>query len=275
MGLNKLMSDVSALIAAYNTKKTEIDAAVTAAQTAVLANNKAYYVDPVAGLDTNAGTQAAPFKTLKKACDSVPIGGFGDITIIGDGSVTCEIENDITIYNKVMFIRSQITDASNKQNMPKIINKSYTSGAYQLSSGFFIRNSSLSFINIRIATAKWPVAGLIGTSEGVVKRLDASSCTVFLIGCKISISDTPFVKRPPGPAMLCVGAYGLEVEVTGEFRQPGLVMLEGMPAILGFNSSILPAGVTWNELIKGMVYHHATGMPLNVISNLDLSLPST
>jgi len=45
---------------------------------------KIFYVDAVNGSDSNDGSSANPFKTIQKAVDSVPTGGFGLININSD-----------------------------------------------------------------------------------------------------------------------------------------------------------------------------------------------
>jgi len=54
--------------------------------------NKTFYVDATNGNDTNVGSSAYPFKTIKKACDSVPVGGVGSITILGDYTLQQNID---------------------------------------------------------------------------------------------------------------------------------------------------------------------------------------
>ncbi len=50
--------------------------------------SRTYYVDAVNGDDTNDGSSSgSPFKTIKKAIDSVPIGGAGFITLLSDVNV--------------------------------------------------------------------------------------------------------------------------------------------------------------------------------------------
>jgi len=64
------------------------------------AMQKTFYVDAVNGDDNNDGSPNAPFKTLKKACDSVPVGGSGEITILGDYT----LQQDIDIKYKHIFL---------------------------------------------------------------------------------------------------------------------------------------------------------------------------
>lgn len=273
MGLNKLLADVSALVNTFNGKKAEIDAAVLSAQTAVLANNKNYYVDPVAGLDTNAGTQAAPFKTLKKACDSVPIGGYGVITIIGDSTSVADIPVDIYLTCKTIFIRSIYSITDNKNLFPVLRNNPQVVSGSIGSTGFFMRQSMLALSALRIETAAWPDDSLppATTQEGFIKRYDTSSQRVMIMGCRLTINDTPFVKRPVGPAIVEYGSYDLDLHKVSPHRDAPVFHLEYMPAVIGASNTILPAGTTWSDHISGIKRHPATGIPLNVTSNLDLS----
>ena len=45
---------------------------------------RTFYVDAENGDDNNDGSSSTPFKTLKKAYDSVPSGGYGDIILLSD-----------------------------------------------------------------------------------------------------------------------------------------------------------------------------------------------
>jgi len=75
-------------------------------QTPVLVNGqdlmyRTFYVDAVNGSDSNLGTSATPFKTIKKAIDSVPVGGYGEIHVVGDYSLS---DGLIAIQNKTIRI---------------------------------------------------------------------------------------------------------------------------------------------------------------------------
>ncbi len=56
--------------------------------------DRTFYVDQINGNDNNPGTSDAPFKTLKKAIDSVPIGGNGVIYLLSN--YTPAVEEYIT-----------------------------------------------------------------------------------------------------------------------------------------------------------------------------------
>lgn len=51
-------------------------------------------VDQVNGLDTNAGTAAAPLKTLQKALSLTPRGGMCVVTLLGDYTLTADVAID-------------------------------------------------------------------------------------------------------------------------------------------------------------------------------------
>jgi len=87
-----LANEAAALNQTFQNKKAEIDAAVAAAVAAAPRLYRIYYVDAVNGDDANEGTQAAPFATVKKACDAVPANGFGKIWL-ADGQTHVIGEN--------------------------------------------------------------------------------------------------------------------------------------------------------------------------------------
>jgi hypothetical protein len=71
-------------------------------QVIVGSGRRVVWVNPVAGLDTNTGTQAQPLKTLKRAAELCPPGGF--VTAILTGPIT--LLEDVPLYNQRMLIRS-------------------------------------------------------------------------------------------------------------------------------------------------------------------------
>jgi len=57
------------------------------------AMDQTFYIDADNGDDNNDGSSAHPFKTIKKAVDSVPISGIGNIVVLGD--YTLQQDTDI------------------------------------------------------------------------------------------------------------------------------------------------------------------------------------
>jgi hypothetical protein len=76
--------------------------------------NRTFYVDAVNGNDNNDGSSGHPFKTLKKAFYSIPVGGVGYIKIVGVYDLgRSYIE---TGHNKVIYI--EINDNSQLRTSP-------------------------------------------------------------------------------------------------------------------------------------------------------------
>lgn len=79
-----LVTQTTKLIDYFGTKKSDIDKAVAAAIAAAPETSRSWYVDPVNGLDTNAGTQAAPLKTINRAIAMTPPSGVCTAYILDD-----------------------------------------------------------------------------------------------------------------------------------------------------------------------------------------------
>jgi len=62
--------------------------------------SRTFYVDQVNGDDSNDGSESAPFKTIQKAINSVPVGGRVDVYIIGNYT----LNEHVGISNKVVVI---------------------------------------------------------------------------------------------------------------------------------------------------------------------------
>ncbi|MGE7094730.1 hypothetical protein ACQKIS_00900 [Pseudomonas fulva] len=80
-----LTSEARSLLNYFNNKKAGIDSAVQAAIAAVPESSRSWYVDQVAGLDTNLGTtKESPFKTIDKAIKSTPAFGICTVNLLSD-----------------------------------------------------------------------------------------------------------------------------------------------------------------------------------------------
>lgn len=86
-----LSSEARGLLNYYNTKKAGIESAVNAAIAAVPETTRDWYVDPVIGLDTNAGTLAAPFKTIERAIAATPSAGLCNIYLLKDYDLSRQV----------------------------------------------------------------------------------------------------------------------------------------------------------------------------------------
>lgn len=83
--VGNLVTKTTDLIDYFKGQKNAIDNAVKAAIAAVPDSVRSWWVDPVAGLDTNAGNvRAAPLKTITKAMASTPNSGHCMVFLLGD-----------------------------------------------------------------------------------------------------------------------------------------------------------------------------------------------
>ena len=104
--------------------------------------NRTFYVDVENGDDNNSGDSSHPFKTIKKAVDSVPIGGFGSITLAYG---TYEFNTTTSLINKIVRLNG-IKDSNG--NYPVVSFKENPDNLGNLFH-FDIHNSSLNTYNIK------------------------------------------------------------------------------------------------------------------------------
>ena len=69
--------------------------------------DQTFYVDATNGDDNNNGSSTNPFKTIKKACDSVPVGGVGLIYLINGQTYNMPIDKDIMLKNKIIEVKNK------------------------------------------------------------------------------------------------------------------------------------------------------------------------
>ncbi|MDN7142690.1 hypothetical protein KC131_18745 [Pseudomonas sp. JQ170] len=92
-----LVTQTTKLIDYVNGKKSGIDAAVAAAIAAVPETTRNWFVDQVNGLDTNPGTQAAPFRTLGKAIAATPASGVCNVSLLSDYVLDSQVALNCTM----------------------------------------------------------------------------------------------------------------------------------------------------------------------------------
>lgn len=106
---------------------------------AVSAMSKTFYVNTNTGSDTTGnGTEDNPFRSIRKAINSIPAGGFVNIHLTGEDTLT----NDINIINKQVVI-----------NGGSIVTSKYTVTVEENKTGiycFALLNSYLQFNDVNI-----------------------------------------------------------------------------------------------------------------------------
>lgn len=271
MGMSQLINEVSGLLASFTAEKNKLTAAVTAALGA-LALERYYYVDVVLGSDANAGTSTAPFKTLKKAIDTIPIGGVGKVELVPGQVHVIPYGQNINMFHKHVTCFGKAG-----QPKPVITNETVhmVAGVTLASSGFTLRGTELLFKDVKFVTSDRPAsgdaAGLSGfRGYGIISRYDQSSGWVGLYTCEVELGQTSFMRLPTGGCDLNFAAYDTKITNPG----PGkLLDLDyGVPIKASFASMVLPVGVKLGDLI-GNIYRDVNGNPTNILCNV--ALPET
>lgn len=143
-----------------------------------------YYVDADTGNDNNPGTSNAPFRTIKKAIDSIPVGAVGRVWLLG--STTFTINTPIYIYNKVVVLEGL--------NDYKTIH--ITSSIYLIDSTF---SMSTLYIYAEVSPGIFICSGIVGIKCGgyyyvTVRPLNETSNVNFI---RVNaIADANFFTRP-------------------------------------------------------------------------------
>lgn len=258
-----LTGKVDSLYETYRTKAQTIDQSVANALKAIPDNSKTYYVNAVTGADTNSGTSSSkPFRTIKAACDAVPVGGHGTIYLAATPYIY-DLNGDIFLRNKTVYIRCEANATTgNRPTIRQTLNAD-ESVAY----GFFMQGAEVTFGHCAIETATRSDGSAINT-HSLIKRVDHMGAEVGLIFCDITLGATNLVTRSTGTASIWLQIYGSTVTRT----VPGLGNLlhaASQPAIFGASNNVLPEGLTYADLISG-VTRDSTGRTLNVLSSTEL-----
>ncbi|WP_462402181.1 hypothetical protein [Pseudomonas sp. Marseille-QA0332] len=106
----ELVAATNALIATFTGKNASIEARVAAAIAAVPSNSKTFYINPLTGDDTAAGTAAAPLRTLQKALANTPNGGQTIVYLQAD----YELAANIAVDGRLLHVGSDIAGVKRK-----------------------------------------------------------------------------------------------------------------------------------------------------------------
>ena len=241
--------------------------------------NRTFYVDAENGNDNNTGSSSAPFKTIKKAVDSVPVGGYGVIYLSTDNNI---IDNDIVMINKTIIIKGDLIDANSTN--PAIKNVCYADSFGNATYGFIMTNSYLEFANLTIKTSDY-----VDSSKnesffvGLIKRYDTQSKNkVILNQSSVLIGDTDFIRLSDrqdtnlqvyshdykhsvtDKTIDCVGANNNGYLINNE---KGALILSAASIALGTKNDN-STSLAWTDLVTGIV-KDANGVVLNVLSNIN------
>ena len=118
-----------------------------------------YYVNADTGNDNNQGTVAAPFKTIKKAIDSIPVGTAGWVKLLGGTAFS--IDTPIYVYNKVVVLEGGSDET--------VIN--ITSTIYLIDSTFSVSRVNM-YAETSASSAIFYCSGIVGIKCGGYNFVD-------------------------------------------------------------------------------------------------------
>lgn len=203
--LTNLISTQTTLAQYFLDKKGEIDSAVTDALRAVGSTERAFTVDQVNGNDASAGGFAAPLKSIKEALLRTPRGGYCQLSLVGDYSLTERLDFDgINVRLRGEF------DVNQKPKL--IIGDAELYGQQHLAGFEFARGASLLLNDIDISVvannqnlvAVAAVFGAFSTGLGIDVRVKLVRSNITFAGsgalCQLNLSAITLM------ALSCTGA---------------------------------------------------------------------
>ena len=233
--------------------------------------NQTFYVDATNGDDNNDGSNAHPFKTLKKACDSVPIGGHGSIQLAQNQ--TYFIDSDIYISNKVILIRAENSIIENTAYV-----FTYNGTDYTATYGFLPIMSRIMFLHGTIRTANLLTdnsGSVIPTFvvQGIIKRNSIVRAFVQTYDTNIELGDTDFIRIANDGNAVDLFMNTGSVNRVGANQDGYLIRNDSGDFRFSAHGTSLATerdgttNLTWNSIISGIV-KDANGVPRNIISNI-------
>ena len=231
--------------------------------------NKTFYVDATNGDDNNDGSSNAPFATIQKAVDSVPIGGYAVIYLQANQTFT--INADIYIVNKTILFVGNNVDTSDNSTFPVINNVYNSSSGY--TTGFRCRNVTFLTHYVNFETANLSSSSdTLNIWEGIFKRHDNSFLKLSVMIGDLTLGDTDFIRTPSGShGLLDVYLCNINIKQIGSNRNAYIIYNEdGNISFVSHGSSAEDSSgnsIDMTTLVYGIV-KDSNGVPRNIISNL-------
>ncbi len=216
--------------------------------------NRTFYVDAVNGDDANDGSEQHPFRTIKQAVLSTPVGASAKICLKYDQ--TYNIDGDVSVYNKYLYFLPTGTGTNN----PKFIFKSSLSRGYYINYGFSCYGScNVYFYRVDVEVEQRPTTNYYYSSGAIgVRPVGASQVLVECFDCNVTIGGLGLVSgRDNGFA----SAYMYKCTIN-DVEGAVLHVTNGAGVVVSICSSI-----AYNRWASGVV-KDTNGVPRNVISNV-------
>lgn len=235
-----LTSEARSLLNYFNTKKAGIDSSVQAAIAAVPEISRTWWVDQVAGLDTNLGTKESPFRTIDKAMKSTPASGVCTINLLSDYSF------DKWVVSTCAYV---FINGANAAVRPKLKPQYYLFEGATYLAGFLFQGQCAT-IEISAVDLVFPtVTGV--TPAPVTQRL----CTFLRTNSNSGL-----------PPLLGVTLEGVNITMDASFFG-ALVGVSTTPVSLNANATTVPTGFG-GKYISGIASGTDPKTLNNVLTNL-------
>jgi hypothetical protein len=270
MSISALTSEAARLLQVFQTKESSINAQVAAAVAAVPTMTKTYYVDAVAGNDSNAGTSAAPWLTLNKALTTINGLSGHDITIYlapNDPASVYEFNRDVKLSNSIIALRM-----TGSGSIKPVIRMGYRNTVYngqptKYTYGFIGgANLEVYIVNCTIESPTVPpedAGNNLHPDQGLVQRSEGGK--VRIISCNIVMKDLVLLMMTGTVNAVRFGSCTV-TSVSGT----AMVKI-AQPIILSVAGTVITTeGVTLPQLITNRLYS-TSGYPLNFVSDYDFA----
>lgn len=232
--------------------------------------NRTFYVDAVNGNDNNDGSPTAPFKTVKKAVDSVPAGGIVSISLLNDH--TEQATSKIYLQGKTVIIYGYRGDGVNN-NKYKLNFQIAPGGSYNTVYGF--RGGGFvvfSYCDIGFVDNSDPNLPFDSAAQVIDYLAETLFSSVYLSRTKITIPDNPNINfihsNGAGVGTVMINGYASEIVASGinsyAFRITNSTLI-----LNSYSISVSGAKTSLSDVISGIV-RDSNGVPRNIISNVVL-----
>ena len=224
--------------------------------------NRSFYVDAVSGDDTNNGTNSSPFKTLKKAIQSIPVSGYATISLMSDITI-----NEVIDIATPMSVKIHSVGTRRTITFPIDETKNPTYGF----SGFYFYKGDirLSFENVKLVSPNYTGTRILYNRSAPLGNCgvkDGRIVSFLFYDCAIEVNNVPFITNPvvsqAAGNLFAVQINGCSITAND---QP-FIYAGGYPLIFTRISTTIN---NESKMIFGIT-KDTNGVPRNIVSNVIL-----
>ena len=233
--------------------------------------NRTFYVDADNGDDNNNGDSDHPFKTIQKACNSVPIGGVGTIKL-KEGQQH-DMSADIKVYNKELYFRK------NGDDTPTVFFKAKKYGNSASFYQFSLYQAILEFVDIDITADNDDAGGDASSYPSYL--INANYSAVVISGSTVDLGTRQYTRILQSAWNGAKNSFEFSVYSTkiilDSTENQTIARLDtyqthGLAKIMWNNSSLKNRDdddLKLQDYVTGVLTNSDNHYPLNVLSNID------